>query len=68
MLIFQVTDKEKDELGESIVVKSVAIYPMTTRVVTHNDLDSDHIALAIKKICYVVREYGQDNAVNGVCL
>ncbi|XP_060588289.1 uncharacterized protein LOC132743742 [Ruditapes philippinarum] len=54
--LMEVTDKEREELGESITVRSVPIYPHITRIVTHNDLDSEMIVLAIKKLRYVVQE------------
>ncbi|XP_052263708.1 low specificity L-threonine aldolase-like [Dreissena polymorpha] len=58
--LLQVTEKEKEDLGESIVVKSCAISPMVTRVVTHNDLNTDMVAMAIKKISYVLEEFGKE--------
>ncbi|XP_053391697.1 uncharacterized protein LOC128554429 isoform X2 [Mercenaria mercenaria] len=54
--MMEVTDKEREELGESIAVRGVAIYPHITRIVTHNDLNSDMIDKAIKKLKYIVKE------------
>ncbi|WAQ96415.1 THA1-like protein [Mya arenaria] len=55
--LIEVTDEERSALGEVAVrIRSVAIYPMVTRLVTHNDLDDEMVAMAIKKIRYVLGE------------
>ena len=58
-IVLQVTDEERKELGESISIRMGAIYPTVARILTHNDLDSNMIALAIKKLQYVIKEFGR---------
>ncbi|KAL4240826.1 putative low-specificity L-threonine aldolase 1 [Mactra antiquata] len=55
--LMQVTDEEEKELGMSIGVRSVPIFPNVTRIVTHNDLDVEMVDVATKKIVYVIKEY-----------
>jgi len=52
-----VTEDERQAFGEDAVrVRSVAIYPMVTRVVTHNDITDEMVAMTIRKIQYVFHE------------
>lgn len=55
--LLKVTEEEEQCLGESITVVALASYPHIAKIVTHNDVDSDMIQLAIKKLKYVIREY-----------
>ena len=54
------TDLEKTELGKSIMVKIGEVDYKTVRMLTHLDVNSDEIDLALTKIEYVSREYQRD--------
>ena len=54
---FKVTKQEKKELNKSIVVKVGEIDRKTIRLLTHLDVDSDEIELALLKIRFVANEY-----------
>ena len=56
----KVTDLEKTELGKSIMVKIGEVDYKTVRMLTHLDVNSDEIDLALTKIEYVSREYQRD--------
>jgi len=50
---YEVTEKEKQELGCCIRVRGLRLFGSRIRLVTHHDLSSDLISKAIQKICYV---------------
>lgn len=54
-----VTETERTELNKSIVVKVGEIDKKTVRLLTHLDVNSEQIDLAIEKIKYVSNEYSQ---------
>jgi threonine aldolase len=55
----KVTEDEKNELKKSIIVKVGEVDRKTVRLLTHLDVDSDQIDLAIEKIRYVANEYAK---------
>jgi hypothetical protein len=56
VLLLQVTDKEKEELGESIIVKTVPYTDTLLRFVLHCDISSGDVQRAIAKFSYVLQE------------
>lgn len=55
----KVTEDEKNELKKSIIVKVGEVDRKTVRLLTHLDVNSDQIDLAIEKIRYVANEYAK---------
>lgn len=54
--LFQVTDKEREEVGESIVVKTVPYSDTLLRFVLHCDISPQDVQRAINKFSYVLCE------------
>lgn len=52
----KVTDRELEDLEEAITVKMIPISMTKARAVLHNDVSSDDVDAAIRKIRYVVDE------------
>lgn len=56
LFLLQVTDRELEDLEEAITVKMIPISMTKARAVLHNDVSSDDVDAAIRKIRYVVDE------------
>ena len=58
-LSIKVTDEEAASLKARIGIRMNPIYPQIARLLTHNDLTAEMVDLAIAKLQYVVKEFGQ---------
>ena len=52
------SEEEASVLDCSVGVRMGAIYPQIARIVTHNDLTPEMIELAIAKLQYIIKKFG----------
>lgn len=56
---FQITEEEKRELGDVVIVKTVVYSNKLLRFVLHNDVSSDDVELAKKKFQFILQEIAE---------
>ncbi|XP_052071631.1 uncharacterized protein LOC127709963 [Mytilus californianus] len=57
--LLQVTEEEKRELGDVVIVKTVVYSDKLLRFVLHNDVSSDDVELAKKKFQFILHEIAE---------